>query len=620
MESNNQLTDQALTKDVQSIVNDAKIFVIGAGGIGCELIKNLVLIGFKHLEIIDLDTIDISNLNRQFLFQKKHVGKSKARVAHENATALRPNINVLSHHASIFNPSFNMEYFKKFDIVLNALDNRAARNHVNRLCLAAGVPLVESGSAGYLGQVNVIKRGKTECYECSPKPRQKTFPSCTIRNTPSELIHCVVWAKYLFNQLFGEDDADQDVSPDTTDLEEDAADSSEKVSTKIWAKDCDYDPEKIFNKLFQSDIEYLLSMDKLWEKRKPPTPIKWIQQANNSKHSTSSQMIMSLEENMQLFGNSLTLLKDSLHQEGSSDMLVWDKDDDTAMRFVSSAANIRAAIFGIPQKSIFEIKSMAGNIIPAIATTNAVVAGLIVMQALCILQNEFERCRNVFVSRVANPGKKLIAPCVLDPPNPACYVCVEKPEITLRLDTKVMTLGVFKDKILKLYLGMSAPDVDIDGTGVILLSSEEGESDDSLPKSLSEFGIQNGSRLCADDFLQNFKLIINILHSTELSEDVEFEVINKTGIIFQQDGVQLPTAKEKEESEFNDLDDVCIVESDGESHLSSVISNNNKTDSHILESRKRKLDLGSGEEIEQDAKRVKCVEASKLEDCVEMIE
>ncbi len=69
-----------------------------------------------------------------------------------------------------------MDYFKQFSLVLNALDNKAARSHVNRLCLAADVPLIESGSAGYLGQVTLIKRAFTECYDCLPKPNQKTFP------------------------------------------------------------------------------------------------------------------------------------------------------------------------------------------------------------------------------------------------------------------------------------------------------------------------------------------------------------------------------------------------------------------------------------------------------------
>merc|ERR1719328_779081 len=122
-------------------------------------------------------------------------------------------------HDSITNPTYGVSFYKQFAMVLNALDNRAARSHVNRMCLAADVPLVESGTAGYLGQVTVIKKGSTECYDCQEKPHQKTFPGCTIRNTPSEPIHCIVWSKHLFNQLFGESDPDEDVSPDAEDPE-----------------------------------------------------------------------------------------------------------------------------------------------------------------------------------------------------------------------------------------------------------------------------------------------------------------------------------------------------------------------------------------------------------------
>jgi ubiquitin-like 1-activating enzyme E1 B len=83
------------------------------------------------------------------------------------------------------------------------------------MCLAADVPLIESGTTGYLGQSYVIKKGVTECFDCNPKPTPTTYPVCTIRSTPSAPIHCIVWAKsYLFNQLFGNSEDDEALDQD----------------------------------------------------------------------------------------------------------------------------------------------------------------------------------------------------------------------------------------------------------------------------------------------------------------------------------------------------------------------------------------------------------------------
>lgn len=65
----------------------------------------------------------------------------------------RPHINITSYHANVKDAEFNVEFFKQFNVVLNGLDNLDARRHVNRLCLASNVPLVESGTTGFLGQV-----------------------------------------------------------------------------------------------------------------------------------------------------------------------------------------------------------------------------------------------------------------------------------------------------------------------------------------------------------------------------------------------------------------------------------------------------------------------------------
>ena len=123
--------------------------------------------------MIDLDTIDVTNLNRQFLFRKEHISRSKAEIACEAVRKFNPNVNVKFSHDSVMNSKYDRKFFEQFDLILNALDNLAARNHVNRMCLAAGVPLIESGTSGYLGQVQVIQKGVSECYECQPKPKPK---------------------------------------------------------------------------------------------------------------------------------------------------------------------------------------------------------------------------------------------------------------------------------------------------------------------------------------------------------------------------------------------------------------------------------------------------------------
>jgi ubiquitin-like 1-activating enzyme E1 B len=315
---------------------------------------------------------------------------------------------------------------------LNALDNRAARNHVNRMCLNAKIPLIESGTAGYNGQVELIQRGVSQCYECTPKAAQKTFPGCTIRNTPSEPIHCIVWAKHLFNQLFGEDNADEDVSPDTADPEasgdagQDALASDlnekgnvERVSTKQWAQNSGYLPEKLFNKFFFDDINYLLSMSNLWKTRKAPTPIKFLDNEGVFAELADvapqagvirDQKVWTTEECQKVFADSINNLKEQAAKLGNDDHLVWDKDDQDAMDFVAACANIRSNIFSIPQKSRFDIKSMAGNIIPAIATTNAITSGFVVLHALKVLEKNFDKCQSVYVRSMPNPRNQIFVP------------------------------------------------------------------------------------------------------------------------------------------------------------------------------------------------------------------
>lgn len=546
--------DEKLTGEIAN----SKILVVGAGGIGCEILKNLVLTGFPYIEIIDLDTIDVSNLNRQFLFHKEHVGKSKAQVAKDSALSFNPNVNIIAHHDSVISNDYGVSYFKQFNIVMNALDNRVARNHVNRMCLAANVPLVETGTAGYAGQVELIKKGLTQCYECQPKAPQKTFPGCTIRNTPSEPIHCIVWAKHLFNQLFGEEDPDQDVSPDTADPEAagdagssaltsegTAAGNVQRRSTRAWAADTDYDPEKLFSKLFGDDIRYLLSMENLWKKRRPPVPLSWASlpgQAAPAQHSgLPDQRVWSVHECAQVFAASCTALRAELAARPAGDHLVWDKDDKSAMDFVTACANVRAHIFNIPTKSRFEIKSMAGNIIPAIATANAIVAGLAVLRAQAVLAGHVHACSSVYLRpKVNHRGQLFVPEKTLTPPNPKCYVCAPKPEVALACNLKQLTLKDL-NAAFREGLNMQAPDATVEGKGLVVLSSEPGETDHNNDKTLEEIGLSDGCALLVDDFLQNYEVRVRLQQEDE----------EKAWRVVTQADEPMPAPKEEEKEQTN---------------------------------------------------------------------
>ena len=210
------------------------------------------------------------------------------------------------------------------------------------------------------------------------------------------------YKQQLCSQLFGEDDPDQDVSPDTADpeaagdtageeaLQKDANEKGnvERVSTRTWAQSTNYDPEKIFTKLFHDDIKYLLSMDNLWKKRRPPVPLEWnnlseggIKMNSSTKDNLSFLFIIivkipenngkdnegglrdqqqwSLSKCGAIFAESIKNLSTTYaacKAKSENDHLVWDKDDPAAMDFVASCANIRAQIFGIAPKTRFDIK------------------------------------------------------------------------------------------------------------------------------------------------------------------------------------------------------------------------------------------------------------------------
>ena len=118
-------------EELSSLKEGAKLLVIGAGGLGCEILKNLALCGFKNVFVIDLDTIELSNLNRQFLFRKNDIGKFKAEVATNLIKSKFPHMDIKWDNKKV--QQYETSFFKDFHVIIGGLDNLEARRWLNNL-------------------------------------------------------------------------------------------------------------------------------------------------------------------------------------------------------------------------------------------------------------------------------------------------------------------------------------------------------------------------------------------------------------------------------------------------------------------------------------------------------
>lgn len=532
------------TDALRERIRSAKVLMVGAGGIGCELLKTLVLSGFRDVEMIDMDTIETSNLNRQFLFRKHHVGKSKAQVAKEAVLKFCPEANVVAHHGNVKESTFDVDFFRRFDVVMNGLDNLEARRHVNRLCLAADVPLVESGTTGYLGQVTVHIKGTTECFECQPKPAPKSYPVCTIRNTPDKPIHCIVWAKdLLFNRLFGKQD-------EVTDLDEqreqegeangDRAPEQAFFQKKEEESALEY-AERVFNRVFSTDIKKVNGMAELWKTRSPPTALCLSELMGKNTTAIASCLVpntfsatkhlnmnndhglWSPADCARVFLCCVRLFLET--RPGDLGHAVFDKDDRLAVEFVTAAANLRSYNYNIPPQSLFDAKGMAGNIVHAVATTNAIVAGLIAVEGIKILEKQPSKALMTYVLQFPSNGK-LLQPVEPAPPNERCYVC-RRSQLVLSIDTSSATLGQVVVDVIKKRMSVNSPSI-ILGDNILYEEGDSLEPDETelylrnSRKSLCDLpggGVTHSSILAVSDYEQHFECELVVCHVDTIDEE-----------------------------------------------------------------------------------------------------
>jgi ubiquitin-like 1-activating enzyme E1 B len=631
-------------------VSSARVLVVGAGGVGCELVKGLACAGFSRVTLVDLDTIDVSNLNRQFLFRRAHVGMNKSEVAAEAVEGMVDGVAIEGVIGNIKEGRFGVDWVRGFDVVCNALDNLEARRHVNRMCLAAGVCLVESGSTGYLGQATVIGRG-VECYDCTTKPPQKTYAVCTIRSTPDKPVHCIVWARHLWELVFGADDEgnvlrDLDGGGAGGDQEGAGAENggggkeaeangganeggaggtgrAKRVRLAPGEDENEF-ASRVAERVFFDDITEQAAMKTLWAKdgRTPPTPYRVPQGATVDLPGLNllEPRVWSREESAAVF--TAVLARVARERAAEIGRLSFDKDDRDALAFVVAASNLRAAAFGVELQSPFAVKGIAGNIVHAIATTNAMVAGLVVLEAIKVVVAEGDAAaklaggRSTYVRKFPSgeppaPGRParrrmLLMTEGLNPPNPSCYVC-SKGMLPLSVDADAWTLKTLVDAVVRRRLAVVEPTVSVT-TGDFhntLLESGQGLEDDevemyeaNMGRTLRELRVETGSQLSVDDCTQNFSCTLIVTHVEKLKEEAALaDRYSLEGSVPEAEpdapaGAAADAAADgdgakPEDDDDDDDDDECVVVGEGGDELKA----NDKD--KVRAGRKRPLDAGA---------------------------
>jgi ubiquitin-activating enzyme E1 len=427
-------------------------FVIGSGAIGCELVKNLGMIGIKQIYLTDPDHIEKSNLSRQFLFNDDDIRQSKAETAAKKIKLMNPNtqINVLKHKICADTENiFNEEFHSKIDIYLNALDNIDARIYMDSQAIKYSKPLIDSGTMGSKGNVQVIIPYLTESYGSSHDPEEKAgIPICTIKSFPYKQEHTIQWARELFETEFSQIPNFLNKYKNNEEIEK-LNDSDAKNILKQLYKYKDFELSESFYLKLLMTIYYenhiicikeiidkyskVENKEELGDKKLPiyldqtnlifevfinyikdgyillnqifQTNIKFESDIKFDSNQISSfdKIVLYLEKiilenkeqlNLQELNSEkiIEILFPIVNLVPKTKPIEFEKDDDELchVSWINYSANMRNTQYSISQTELYETRRIAGNIIPAMITTTSLVSGFQILEyiRICRLYTE----------------------------------------------------------------------------------------------------------------------------------------------------------------------------------------------------------------------------------------
>ena len=172
-------------------LKNAKVCVVGTGGLGHPITSRLAAMGVGSLRIIDRDVIELSNLHRQTMFDEDDVGQVKVEVAAKKLQKLNPECKIEALAISV-NDYTALEVIEGCDVVIDALDSVNARYALDKACVKLGIPFVTGAAVGVSGQVFTIIPGKTACYHCMfPDLNEDTMPTCSIEGVHPSILSIV---------------------------------------------------------------------------------------------------------------------------------------------------------------------------------------------------------------------------------------------------------------------------------------------------------------------------------------------------------------------------------------------------------------------------------------------
>ncbi|POS85648.1 ubiquitin-activating enzyme E1 [Erysiphe pulchra] len=474
-------------REFQEKILKTNQFLVGAGAIGCEVLKNWAMIGLgtgpqTNITVTDMDSIEKSNLNRQFLFRPKDVGQHKSDCAAAAAQAMNPDLNghiiALRDRVGVDTEHiFDESFWTALHGVTNALDNVDARRYVDHRCVFFQKPLLESGTLGTKGNTQVVIPHLTESYSNSQDPPEQSFPMCTLRSFPNKIEHTIAWGRELFESYFVKPAEAVNLYLTQSDYLETTLrqNGNEKATLEtirdflvderpLSVEDCIKWARYQFERQYSNAIQQLLfnfpkdcitsSGMPFWSgPKRAPDPLKFdpknefhwnfiVSAANlhaynygiNTKmldktlidkvldnmiipeFSPSSKIKIQADDNepdpnanTMIYNNDdeisaiIKTLPDPKNLAGFKLIPVeFEKDDDTNFHidFITAASNLRAENYKIELADRHKTKFIAGKIIPAIATTTALVAGLVILELYKVIdgKTDIEQYKNGFVN------------------------------------------------------------------------------------------------------------------------------------------------------------------------------------------------------------------------------